>query len=40
MIRAVLWDIDNTLLDFDVAERVALNKDFEGMNAVPGILGI
>lgn len=29
MIRAVLWDIDNTLLDFDVAEHAALNKDFE-----------
>ncbi|WP_035785000.1 HAD hydrolase-like protein [Butyrivibrio sp. MC2021] len=28
MIRAVLWDLDNTLLDFDVAEWEALCTDF------------
>ena len=28
MIRAVLWDLDNTLLDFDVAEWEALSTDF------------
>lgn len=28
MIRAVLWDIDNTLLDFDVAEKAALKTNF------------
>lgn len=29
MIKVILWDIDNTLLDFDVAEKVALIKEFE-----------
>lgn len=29
MIRVILWDIDNTLLSFDAAEKVALNRDFE-----------
>lgn len=29
MIRVILWDIDNTLLSFDAAEKVALNKGFE-----------
>lgn len=28
MIRAILWDIDNTLLDFDVAEKEALTTNF------------
>lgn len=28
MIRAFLWDIDNTLLDFNVAEEAALRQDF------------
>lgn len=28
MIRAILWDLDNTLLDFDVAEWEALCTDF------------
>ena len=29
MIKVILWDIDNTLLDFDEAEVAALNKGFE-----------
>lgn len=29
MIRAIFWDLDNTLLDFDVAEKAALTKDFK-----------
>ncbi len=29
MIRVILWDIDNTLLNFNRAEVAALNKDFE-----------
>lgn len=29
MIRVVLWDIDNTLLNFNAAEAVALKKEFE-----------
>lgn len=29
MIRAILWDIDNTLLDFNVAEENALKKGFQ-----------
>ena len=29
MIRAVLWDLDNTLLDFDVAEKEALTREFK-----------
>ena len=28
MIRVILWDIDNTLLNFNKAEVAALNKDF------------
>ena len=28
MIRAIFWDLDNTLLDFDVAEKEALTTDF------------
>lgn len=28
MIRVILWDIDNTLLNFNKAEEAALNKDF------------
>ncbi|WP_029230935.1 YjjG family noncanonical pyrimidine nucleotidase [Butyrivibrio sp. VCB2006] len=29
MIRVILWDLDNTLLDFDVAEKEALTTDFK-----------
>ena len=29
MIRVILWDIDNTLLDFNVAEEAALKQEFE-----------
>lgn len=29
MIRVILWDIDNTLLDFNVAEVVALTQEFQ-----------
>ena len=29
MIRVILWDIDNTLLSFDAAEKAALYKEFE-----------
>lgn len=29
MIRVILWDIDNTLLSFDAAEKAALKKEFE-----------
>lgn len=29
MFKVILWDIDNTLLDFDKAEVAALNKGFE-----------
>ncbi len=29
MIRAILWDLDNTLLDFDVAEKEALTREFK-----------
>ena len=29
MIRVILWDIDNTILSFDAAEKAALNKEFE-----------
>ena len=28
MIRVLLWDIDNTLLDFPAAERLALQAAF------------
>ena len=28
MIKVVLWDLDNTLLDFPAAERVALRQTF------------
>lgn len=28
MIRVILWDIDNTLLSFNKAEKAALHKDF------------
>jgi 2-haloacid dehalogenase len=28
MIRAILWDLDNTILDFDVAEKEALTTGF------------
>lgn len=29
LIRVILWDIDNTLLSFDAAEKAALYKEFE-----------
>ena len=29
MVRVIFWDLDNTLLDFDVAEWEALCKDFK-----------
>ena len=29
MIRVILWDIDNTILSFDAAEKAALKKEFE-----------
>ena len=29
MIRVILWDIDNTLLDFNVAEVAALKQEFQ-----------
>lgn len=29
MIKVILWDIDNTILDFDAAEKTALVKGFE-----------
>ncbi len=29
MIRVIFWDLDNTLLDFDVAEKEALTTDFK-----------
>ena len=29
MIRVILWDIDNTLLDFNVAEEAALKQEFD-----------
>ena len=29
MLKVILWDIDNTLLDFDKAEVAALNRGFE-----------
>lgn len=29
MIRVILWDIDNTILNFSAAEKDALNKEFE-----------
>ncbi len=29
MYRAILWDLDNTILDFDVAEKAALKQDFK-----------
>ena len=29
MIRVILWDIDNTILSFDAAEKAALNKEFK-----------
>ena len=32
MIRAILWDLDNTLLDFDVAEKEALTTGFREFN--------
>ena len=29
MIRVILWDIDNTLLNFNKAEVAALTKEFQ-----------
>ena len=28
MIKAILWDIDGTLLNFEAAEKVAINQCF------------
>ncbi len=35
MIRAILWDIDGTLLDFKAAERTALNAAFQKFGLGP-----
>ena len=35
MIKTILWDLDNTLLDFDIAERNAIKSLFEKYNLVP-----
>mgnify|MGYP005955353883 CR=1 FL=1 len=35
MIRVVLWDIDNTLLDFPAAERQALQRSFQAFGLGP-----
>ena len=32
MIKTILWDFDNTLLNFDVAEKAAILSTFEKMN--------
>ena len=32
MIKVILWDFDNTLLNFDVAEKAAILSTFEKMN--------
>ena len=32
MIKYILWDIDNTLLSFDLAERASMTKGFEKFN--------
>ena len=32
MIKTILWDFDNTLLDFSVAERAAITSTFKVMN--------
>lgn len=32
MIKAILWDVDRTLLDFDAAQAVAIRKCFETHN--------
>ena len=31
MIKTILWDFDNTLLDFDIAERTAIISTFKNM---------
>ena len=31
-IKTILWDFDNTLLNFDVAEKAAIHSTFEKMN--------
>lgn len=35
MIKTILWDLDNTLLDFDIAERNAIKSLFEKYNLGP-----
>ena len=35
MIRVLLWDIDNPLLDFPAAERLALQAAFRDLPWVP-----
>ena len=35
MIRVLLWDLDNTLLDFPAAERAALQKTFADFSLGP-----
>ena len=32
MIKNILWDFDNTLLNFDVAEKAAILSTFEKLN--------
>ena len=32
MIKTILWDFDNTLLNFDVAEKAAIVSTFEKIN--------
>ena len=35
MIKTILWDLDNTLLDFDIAEKNAIKSLFEKHNLGP-----
>ena len=35
MIKTILWDLDNTLIDFDIAERNAIRSLFEKYNLGP-----
>lgn len=35
MIRVLLWDVDNTLLDFPAAERRALQETFAQFRLAP-----
>lgn len=32
MIKYILWDIDNTLLSFDLAEKAAMTNGFSKFN--------